>query len=419
VPGRGSGACAHDRLQTPRVPIRFSLLTLAFVGALWAGDVSAHDPGAWGGLFRTRDAGVTWQHLTPISFGSGALAVAVSPVDANHLLLATDSGVSRSRNGGRDWEIETPEVLIGSAFAAAFDVDGEHALVAGASAIFRTDGTGWQRVEAPAGSAPARALVSGAARGRVYLAGRTGLYRSDDWGQSWIDVGSEFQAERASALVVPSGRPDQVYVVAGGRVWVSADAARSWQLRSHGLPSGSMETVGLDPADANRLWAVGAGQVFRTDDQGQRWQPVGQPLPERPVVARAVAVSSRVILIATDRGVYRSPDDGERWELASENLPAHLEAPVLALDPRSPTTLYAGFALMPYDEWSRRAVEGGRPFGRLALANLAGGVAFLALLFLGASVVVQRLARTYYRTPSDRSGASTVSRTRRSGHVAR
>jgi photosystem II stability/assembly factor-like uncharacterized protein len=399
--------------------MRFSLLTLALAVALGAGDVSAHDPGAWGGLFRTRDAGVTWQHLTSASFGSGALAVAVSPVDANHLLLATDSGVSRSRNGGRDWEVEAPGILIGPVFAAAFDVDGEHAVVAGASAIFRTDGTGWQRVEAPAGSAPARALVSGAARGRVYLAGRTGLYRSDDWGQSWSDVGSEFQAERASALMVPPGRPDQVYVVAGGYVWVSADAARTWRLASHGLPSASMEAVGLDPADPNRLWAVGVGQVFRTDDQGQRWGPVGQPLPERPTVARAVAVSGRAILIATDRGVYRSPDDGERWELPSDGLPAHVEAGLLALDPGSPTTLYAGFALMPYDELTSRALEGGRPFGRMALTNLAAGVAFLALLFLGASVVVQRLARTHYRTPFDRSGASTASQTRRSGHVAR
>ena len=245
-------------------------------------------------------------------------------------------------------------------------------------------------------------------RGRVYLAGRTGLYRSDDWGQSWVGVGAELQAEHASALLVPSGRPDQVHVVAGGVVWTSADGARSWKPRGHGLPSGSIEVVGLDPSNSSRLWAVAGGQVFQTDDQGQRWRPVGQPLPERPVVARAIAVSGRVILIATDRGVYRSPDDGERWELPSENLPAHLEAPLLALDPRSPTTLYAGFALMPYDELSRRAVEGGRPFGRLALTNLVGAAAFLALLFLGAGMVLRRLARTYYRAPFDRPASSTA-----------
>ena len=274
-------------------------------------------------------------------------------------------------------------------------------------------------IEAPAGSAPARALVSGAARGRVYLAGRPGLYRSDDWGQSWVDVGSEFQAERASALVVPSGRPDQVYAVAGGRLWVAPTPRAAGSRGVAGFPSGAHgDRGGLIPRTRTVSGRWAPGQVFRREDQGQRWQPVGQPLPEQPVVARAVAVSGRVILVATDRGVYRGPDDGERWEVPSEGLPAHLEAGLLVLDPGSPATLYAGFALMRYEELSRRA-EGGRPFGRLALTSLAGGVAFLALLVLGAGVVVQRLARTYYRTPFDRSGASTVSRTRRSGHVAR
>ncbi len=398
---------------------RLRALALALVVTLWPGDVPAHDPSAWGGLFRTRDAGATWQHLTPASFGSGAMALAVSPLDPNHLLLAADSGVSRSRNGGRDWEVEAPDLLIGPAFAAAFDVDGQRALVSGASAIFRTDGQGWQRVQTPAGSVPARALVSGSVRGRVYLAGMTGLYRSDDWGQSWLAVDGELRAEHAAALVVPPDRTDQVYAVVGGIVWTSADAARSWQQRSHGLPWAKVEIVGLDPSDSNRLWAVGAGQAFRTDDQGQRWRPVGTPLPEPSVVARAVAVSGHAILIATDRGVYRSPNDGERWELPSENLPAHLEAGLLVGDPLSPATLYAGFALVPYEELARRAFEGGRPLGRLDLTNVVGGVAFLALLLVSAGAVLRRLARTYYRAPLDQTVSPTVDRTGRPGRRAR
>ena len=92
---------------------RLCALVLPLTIALWPGDVPAHDPSAWGGLFRTRDAGVTWLHVNPGSFVSGALALAVSPMNPNHLLLATDSGVSRSRNGGRDWEIEGLEFFGG------------------------------------------------------------------------------------------------------------------------------------------------------------------------------------------------------------------------------------------------------------------------------------------------------------------
>src|SRR4029450_12720272 len=97
------------------------------------------------GLFRTRDAGATWLPVNPASFVNGALAVAVSPVDPHHLLLATDTGVSRSRNGGRDWMIEARDVLFGPSFAVTFDVDGGRALVAGASAGFRGGGGGGAR----------------------------------------------------------------------------------------------------------------------------------------------------------------------------------------------------------------------------------------------------------------------------------
>jgi hypothetical protein len=310
-------------------------------------------------------------------------------------------------------------VLIGPAFAAAFDVDGERALVSGASSLFRYDGDRWRPIPTPTGAAPARSLVSGLVRGRVYLVGWTGLYRSDDWGRSWNRVGDELQSEHVSMLIVPPGRPDAAYAVAAGRLWASTDGARSWRPLDGGFPAGGVELVALDPSNSTRLWAVAAGQVFQSDDQGWRWRPVGVPVPERPVVARAVAVSAHVIVIATDRGVYRSPDEGERWELPSEGLPAHLDAGLLVRDPVSPATLYSGFALIPSEELRQRSAEGGRAFARLDGASLAGGVAFLALLGLGAGAVLRRLARTSYRGLGDRPASPALGRIRRSGHVPR
>jgi len=384
-------------MSFPRTPYRSGAFVLALIVALGPGDGRAHDASAWGGLFRTRDAGAAWLPLNPGSFVSGALALAVSPVDPLHLLLATDTGVSRSRNGGRDWVIEARNVLIGPTFAAVFDVDGERALVSGASAIFRSEGDSWRPVRSPAGSVPARALVSGSVAGRVYLAGRVGLYRSDDWGQSWVSVGDGIASEHASSIVVRPDRADEIYVVAGGHFWVSSAAGRGWQLRGTGLPPGALEVVALDPSASNGLWAVAAGQVFRSDDQGRRWQPVGGPVREQPVVTRDVAVSGHVMLMATDRGVYRRTVDADRWTLSNDNLPAHLEAGMLVRDPLDPATVYAGFALTSSDELSRRAVTGAGALRRLDLVNLAGGLAFLALLLLAAVAMVRRLARTHYR----------------------
>ena len=64
------------------------------------------------------------------------------------------------------------------------------------------------------------------------------------------------------------------------------------------------------------------------------------------------------------------------------NLPVHLESRPLVADGSAPGTVYAGFALMPYAELWRTALEGGNLLSRIDPISLAGGLAFLLLLIL-------------------------------------
>jgi hypothetical protein len=245
-------------------------------------------------------------------------------------------------------------------------------------------------------------LIAASVPGRVYLAGRSGLYRSDDWGRAWVSVGAALQAEHVDLLMVPPGRPDDVYAVAGGSVWSSSDGARSWKRRSEELADGGVEVVAVDPSNPARLWAVGAGQVMRSDHQGERWRPVGKAVPDGPATARALAVSGDVIMIATDRGVFRSSDAGERWEPPKESLPAHLAAGVLVRDPRSPATFYAGFALAAYEDLQQRTPQAGSTSARPGVGIIAGGFALAVLLALGLIAGVRHLMRMRHRARPDR-----------------
>ena len=237
----------------------------------------------------------------------------------------------------------------------------------------------------------------------MYLAGTTGLYRSDDWGGSWSGVGAQLRAERVDAVAARPGFVDEVYAVAGGSLWASSDGARSWQPRGGGSAGSGFEVVSLDPSNAAHLWGVAAGQVFRTYDLGQSWHPIGKPLTDGPPIARGVAVWGDVIVIATDRGLFRSADAGERWALASEGLPAHLSARVLVRDPRSPATLYAGFALMVYEDLRPPAPPVAEAaLTRIGVGGLAGGFAVLALFVLCGGTLARHLTRRHHRTALDR-----------------
>jgi len=375
------------------------VVALALVVLLWPGGVSAHDASAWGGLFRSRDHGTTWFLASPGTYPTAAIALAVSPTDGSHLLLATDTGLLRSRNGGRDWSREAPSVLTGAVFAAAFAGDGQRALVSTATEIFRSDADNdWRPTRAPRGATPARAIARGAAPGRAYLAGWTGFARTDDWGAAWSDAAAGLPGAPVTSMLVIPGPPDVVHVVVEDHLWSSPDGAQTWVKRE--ATADGVEALG-DDAGSAVLWAARGNRLLRSDDGAASWRPAGRPLPEPNTSVRGISATGDVVVLTTDRGIFRTSDGGERWVPLVDNLPAHLEAGPLVRDRSEPARLYAGFGVTPYPELWRRAVEGGSALQRIDLTSLLGAAAFLALLGAVGVAAVHRLRR-HYRAESTR-----------------
>jgi photosystem II stability/assembly factor-like uncharacterized protein len=372
---------------------------------LWAGPARSHDPSAWGGLFRSRDRGATWVSANRGQFVSGAIALAISPTDSNHLLLGAESGLLRSRNGGRDWIIEPPTVVVGPVFSLAFSEDGQQTLVSTGLGIFRGEAdNSWRATSTPEGTTPARAILRSGTAGRVYLAGWTGLFRSNDWGAFWSSAADGLPPEPATALLVMDGSPETIYAIVQGGIWASTDGARSWAKRGAGTSASNFEALAADTTQAARLLAAGGNRLFRSDDGAASWLPVGRPFPEPSTTVHGITANEEGIVITADRGLYRTVDDGESWTLITQNLPTHLEAGPLVRDPLDPATVYAGFSLIPYVELWRRAADRDGAFALVSITSLVGGVVFLVIVALGA-VAALRCLGSYYRA----SGSSTPS----------
>ena len=379
-----------------------SVLSLVLLLTLSIAPAHSHDPSAWGGVFRSRDQGATWVSANRGQFLSGAIALAISPADTNHLLLGAESGLFRSRNGGRDWTIEAPSVVVGSVFASVFAADGQQALVSTALGLFRGEAeNSWRPAPAPSGAAPARVLMRGSQTGRVYLAGETGLYRSDDWGASWSKAGEDLPPGPVTAVLVVQASKETLYAVVQGGIWASNDGARSWTGRRSGLSAAGVDALTADLRHPSRLWAASGNSLFGSTDDGANWHRAGQKLPEPNTTVNGITASEATIVATTDRGLYRSIDGGESWTLIADTLPVHLEAGPLLRDPVDPATLYAGFALIPYSELWRRAANHEGALVQVSVTSLVGGVIFLLLVALMSVILLQWLAR-YYR-PSARS----------------
>jgi len=376
-----------------------ALVTVALSSASLA---HAHDASAYGGLFRSRNFGGTWLNADVGLFLNAALTVAVDPRDPNHLLMGTDIGLLASSNGGRSWSQEASGLISGAVFAIAFSRDGKSVVSTAPNGVFRFGDGQWSRAAVPDGAAPARELVFGSAPDRIYLLGDRRLFISMDSGRSFHRLGS-VEAVTIAALAVALMQPTEVLLaVIDGKLAASADGGKEWQQRAVGLGSDPIDTVVLDGALPNRLWAASADRIFVSDDLGVRWRPVGRPLPQTATNVRGIAADemTSTLVVTTHRGMYRSDDGGQNWILKENSLPAHLEAGPLVRDPAEARTLYAGYSLLPFPELWRSAVEGRNLLSSLDPVSLGGGFAFIALLIIGGVVLVGWLERQRSAAPS-------------------
>jgi photosystem II stability/assembly factor-like uncharacterized protein len=369
----------------------------ALVGC--AASALAHDPSAWGGLFRSRDDGAAWLSADAGLFVGAALALAVSPTDADHLLYATDTRLLRSRNAGRDWTPEAPALFQGPTLALAFARDGNAAWAATPAGVFACDAQSvWRKSEIANAALPARALVVGAAPGRVYLLGSRGVYASADHGQRFVRVGQQDLPDAPGrVLLVLAAASETLFVVTEGRIWTSADQGRSWAPRDAGLPNGQVEMLAEDRDRPDRLWAAGGRRVYSSDDLGTTWRSWGQPIAQAPLSIRGLATArgGTVIVLTTHKGLLRSADSGATWAQIEGALPVHLEAGPLLRDPHDAQTLYAGFSLVPFAELRRRAEQGTDLLSQLDPISVAGAAAFLLLLLIGGAFGARKLAQAY------------------------
>jgi photosystem II stability/assembly factor-like uncharacterized protein len=269
------------RAGRSRAPVPAALLAVALLGGtLWwqtqrnqMEDAQRLLPegrllyGQHPGVSVSSDGGRTWG--APDGAGD-AMAISPSSRTPGTLVMAGHDVLKTSRDGGQTWQAagfgNLPSTDIHGFAAAPGMPDVWYANLAGRGLYRTEDGQSWRFVSPATGSAMALAAGPGDTPRLYALTMDQGLIVSDD-GATWQRAGDAPQAAGSGLDVHPlSGN---VYIAGPSGVARSEDRGASWT--NLNLPEGAL-LVTADPQDETKLYAAGeSGAVYRSADGGSTW----------------------------------------------------------------------------------------------------------------------------------------------------
>jgi photosystem II stability/assembly factor-like uncharacterized protein len=299
-----------------------------------------YGPNAERGIYRSLDAGVTWEPVLQRDADTGGSAVAIDPADPRIVY----AGLWQSRLG--PWEDKNEFEGTGGLYKSTDGGSNWRRLTAGLPANLSQINI----AIAPSASRRLYATVGTTEPGEYSSAAGLGVFRSDDAGESWTRITTDPRpALRIGGGDLPIIRvdptnPDVVYST--GIVTVkSSDGGKSW-LSWRGAPGGDdYQNLWISPGDPRVIALVSDQGAIITLNGGETWsswynQPTAQLYhvsvsPTFPYRVCAGQQESGSVCIAS-RGNDGSVTDRD-WHPAGA-----IEYGYVAPDPLDPDVIYGG-----------------------------------------------------------------------------
>ncbi len=311
---------------------------------------------ASGGLWKTVNAGTTWEPIFDKEKSYSIGCVTLDPSNPNVVWVGTGEnnsqrsvafgdGVYKSLDGGQNWE----NVGLG---------ESEHI---GMIVIDPRDTN----------------VVYVAAQGPLWASGGDrGVYKTTDGGATWERVLFISDDTGANEVHMDPRNPDVLYassyqrrrhvytLINGGpesAIYKSTDAGATWRKITEGLPKVDMGKIGMDisPADPDVLYAVIEAQrdkdgFYRSTDRGESWSKMsdyvsGSPQYYNEIVADPYEVDR---VYGMDTFLQITLDGGKTFNRVGEKK-KHVDNHALWIDPDDTDHLLIGCDGGIYETWDR------------------------------------------------------------------
>ena len=194
-------------------------------------------------------------------------------------------------------------------------------------------------------------LGTGENVGGRHVAYGDGVYKSNDEGRTWKNMGLK-KSEHISKIIVHPSNPDIVWVAAQGPLWSKGgerglykteNGGKTWKRTLGNNQWTGVTDILIDPRDSNILYAatwdrhrtvaalMGGGPgtaIYRSNDGGNNWKKLTNGIPKSNKGKIGLAISPQnpdviyaaIELDRTKGGVFRSENKGESWKKMSNTV---------------------------------------------------------------------------------------------------
>ncbi len=218
-----------------------------------------------------------------------------------------------------------------------------------------------------------------------------GIYKSEDGGKSWKNVGLK-ESEHIGMIAIDPNNPAVVYVAAYGPLWSdggdrgiykTTDGGNTWKKILSVSKYTGFNEIHLDPRQGNVLYAtahqrqrkvftyIGGGPesaIYKSTDSGATWSKIMKGLPAEVDLGRiGLAISPvdpdliyAIVEAANDKsGFFASTDRGASWQKRSDFSTSGNYYQEIFCDPRDVDKVFA------MDTYLKVSEDGGKTFKNL------------------------------------------------------
>ncbi|MEO6589290.1 MAG: glycosyl hydrolase [Pyrinomonadaceae bacterium] len=198
-----------------------------------------------------------------------------------------------------------------------------------------------------------------------------GVYKSEDGGKSWKNVGLK-TSEHIGKIVIDPRDSNVVFAAAQGPLWSAGgerglykttDGGKTWKAVISVSENTGVTDVAIDPSNPDIMYAaawmrrrlfytlVDGGSesaMYKSTDGGNTWNKVRSGLPPGDLGRIGIAISpvdpnvvyATVEASGTLSGIFRSNDKGATWEKMSPNIAQPMYYAQVIADPKNVDRVY-------------------------------------------------------------------------------